>query len=75
MSIARSKIGPLSVCFSEDLVAGLVARGLQNKHIAERLGISESTVKKYIANIMSEFGFKNRVQLALAYHNLPIERI
>jgi DNA-binding NarL/FixJ family response regulator len=49
-------------------VLQLLAEGLSNKSIAERLGISDQTVKFHVASIMSKLGASNRtdaVRLAL----------
>lgn len=43
----------------------LVAQGLTNKEIAERLFISERTVCNYISNILGKLHLANRVQAAL----------
>ena len=40
--------------------------GHQNKIIAHRLGISESTVKVHLRNIMKKLNASNRTQVALA---------
>jgi DNA-binding CsgD family transcriptional regulator len=58
----------------EQQVAALVARGLSNRRIAERLGVAGSTVQRHVVNIMSKLGLQSRVQLALWYvgrHTLP----
>jgi len=45
----------------------LMADGLSNKSIAERLYISENTVKYHIRNILQKFGVQNRTEaVALA---------
>ncbi|MFC6603015.1 response regulator transcription factor [Ectobacillus funiculus] len=38
----------------------LVANGLSNQNIAERLFLSQGTVKNYISNLYSKIGVKNR---------------
>ena len=45
----------------------LVAQGLKNREIGERLGISNFAVRNYLSNIYDEIGVNNRVQLALWY--------
>jgi DNA-binding NarL/FixJ family response regulator len=40
-------------------------RGLQNKNIAHLLGISESTVKVHLRNIMRKLNATNRTQVAV----------
>ncbi len=44
-----------------DLI-GLLRSGMQNKLIAHKLGISESTVKAHLRNIMTKLHAKNRTQ-------------
>lgn len=44
-----------------------VESGLTNKMIAEKLRISEKTVKYYMSNIMQKFGGSNRVAAVVAY--------
>ncbi len=44
-------------------VAGLVALGLRNREIAERLAISEGTVKIHLHNIYEKLGIDGRSQL------------
>ena len=49
-------------------VLELLAEGLPNKSIAERLGISDQTVKFHVASILAKLGASNRtdaVRLAL----------
>jgi non-specific serine/threonine protein kinase len=45
-------------------VAGLVARGYSNRHIAEALVISEGTAGVHVHNILGKLGFSTRAQVA-----------
>ena len=49
----------------ETQVANLVAEGLPNKGIANRLGISEHTVGNYLFRIYNKLGISSRVELVL----------
>ena len=46
-------------------VLQLVAQGISNQEIAERLVISEATVRTHIGNILNKLHLANRVQAAL----------
>lgn len=46
-------------------IAGLVAEGLSNKEIGNKLYISERTVKSHLGTIFQKTGTHSRVQLAL----------
>ena len=43
----------------------LIRQGLSNRDIAERLFISERTVKSHVNRLLQKFDLKNRVQLAV----------
>jgi DNA-binding NarL/FixJ family response regulator len=46
-------------------IVGLVAQGFKNKEIAERIFISEQTVKNHLHNIFDKLGVSDRLELAL----------
>ncbi len=48
----------------EQEVAALVARGLTNRDIAERLVVTERTAETHIQNILNKLGFTSRAQIA-----------
>jgi two-component system NarL family response regulator len=53
-------------------VLGLVAAGLRNREIAERLVISEATVKTHVRHVLEKLRFRNRAEAAaFAARHLP----
>lgn len=57
------EITPLS--FREKQVVSLVSQGFRNKEIADRMFISEQTVKNHLHNIFDKLGVSDRLELAL----------
>ncbi|AWT46689.1 MULTISPECIES: ATP-binding protein [Streptomyces] len=49
----------------ESTVAGLVAEGLTNRQIADRLGLSVHTVATHLDRIRDKLGLRSRTQIAL----------
>ena len=45
-------------------VVALIADGLTNRQIAERLVISERTADRHVSNILSKLGLATRAQIA-----------
>jgi len=55
---------PASLSAREGEVAGLVAEGLTNRQIADRLVISERTAENHVQHILTKLGFATRSQIA-----------
>ena len=53
-----------SLTVTERTVADLVAEGLSNPQIGERLYISRRTVQTHVAHIFMKLGISSRAQLA-----------
>jgi two-component system, NarL family, response regulator DevR len=61
----QNKLGLLSA--QERRVLALVAEGKTNKEIAQALGLSDKTVKNYLANAMDKLKMSRRSQAAAFY--------
>lgn len=46
----------------------LVAKGLNNKEIAETLFLSEGTIRNYLSNLLNKLDLRDRTQLAIFYY-------
>ncbi len=67
-NVSIDKINSLTKREYEVLI--LIAEGLNNKDIADRLYISEKTVKNHVSNIFKKLDLNDRVQAAIfAYKN------
>jgi DNA-binding NarL/FixJ family response regulator len=53
-------------------VVSLVAKGLKNKQIAERLFISDATVRHHLSSIFAKLGVSDRVELILCTFRLGL---
>ena len=68
LTITRKKtppaIGPKDVGLTprETEILGLIAQGLSNREIAERLFVSQNTVKTHSARVFMKLGAKRRTQ-------------
>mgnify|MGYP005835367323 FL=1 len=60
---SRNERSPLSQ--REREIVALVAQGFKNKEIAEKIFISEQTVKNHLHNIFDKLGVSDRLELAL----------
>jgi DNA-binding NarL/FixJ family response regulator len=71
-AVAHSKVAGLTPRELE--VLRLVARGLNNRELAERLHLSEATVKTHVTHILSKLGLRDRIQaVVLAYETGLVE--
>ena len=52
----------------EQDIISLVAEGLNNREIAEKLYLSEGTVRNYLSHILEKLGLRDRTQLAVFYY-------
>lgn len=57
--------GEAALTAREGEIVGLVAEGLRNREIAERLAISEGTVKLHLHHIYDKLGVDGRLELVL----------
>jgi two-component system response regulator DevR len=56
----------------EQRVASLLAEGLTNRQIGDRLGLAEKTVKNHVSAVLTKLGAANRTEAALrAARELP----
>ncbi len=63
---ASKEPAPHTLTPREIEIVKMVAQGLRNRAIAERLSISEGTVKVHLHNIYEKFGVDGRLELLLA---------
>ena len=61
----RASTGQSVLTAREREIAGLIARGLTNRAIADELVISQATVARHVANILAKLGFSSRSQIAV----------
>lgn len=64
----RADLAALGIDGREEGIIGLVAEGLSNKEIAERIYLSEGTVRNYISVILDKLDLRDRTQLAVFYY-------
>jgi DNA-binding NarL/FixJ family response regulator len=58
----------------ERRILDLIAEGLTNRQIAERVHLAEKTVKNYVSNVLAKLGMERRTQAAVYAAQLrPVE--
>ena len=60
-----ASVGQPSLTRREQELVGLVRKGLRNREIAERIGVTEGTVKVYLHALFDKLGVGNRTELAM----------
>ncbi|AJA46495.1 two component transcriptional regulator, LuxR family [Clostridium pasteurianum DSM 525 = ATCC 6013] len=60
-------ISQLKISTRELQILQLVVEGLSNKEIAEKLFISDGTVRNYVTGLLEKLNFRDRTQLAIFY--------
>jgi DNA-binding NarL/FixJ family response regulator len=58
----------------ERKILDLIAEGLTNRKIGERLFLAEKTVKNYVSNLLSKLGMERRTEAAVFAAKLPANR-
>ncbi len=69
MSSLVMKTRVASLTSREQDVFSLLVLGFTNKQIAQRLGISEKTVKVYVSGLLDKLGAKSRLDLMMHFGN------
>lgn len=64
----RADLAALGIDEREEGIIGLVAEGLSNREIAERVFLSEGTVRNYVSVILEKLDLRDRTQLAVFFY-------
>jgi DNA-binding NarL/FixJ family response regulator len=70
--VADPRLGALTDREREVLVA--IGRGWTNGEIADRLALSESTVKTHVGRVLAKIGARDRVQAVIFAYDLGLTR-
>ncbi len=68
---AREPVAPAALTARQRTIAELLALGLRNREIAERLAISEHTVRRHVESVLSRLRVHSRAQAARALGASP----
>jgi two-component system response regulator DevR len=67
----ESRTADSELSLRERQVLELIAEGLTNRQIAERLELAEKTVKNYVSGLLAKLGMERRTQAAVYGAQLP----
>lgn len=65
----KKKPSEFGITDKELEIITLVSEGLSNKEIANKIFLSEGTVRNYISNILEKLDIRDRTQLVIFYYN------
>ncbi|MEX0928443.1 MAG: response regulator transcription factor [Balneolales bacterium] len=68
----RKLISSITMTSREKQVIGLISEGLTNKEIAQKLHISNFTVKSHVHNILEKLALHSRLQIAKYAHDMQV---
>ena len=66
---------PLDITDREREVLTLLAQGLSNRDLAERLYLSEATVKTHVSSLLAKLGVHSRVQAVILAYERGVVRV
>jgi len=62
---AQRPADEVELTLRERQILELITEGLTNRHIGERLGLAEKTVKNYVSGLLEKIGAERRTQAAI----------
>lgn len=65
----KKSLADYDISERESAVIELVAQGLSNNEISDKLFLSEGTVRNYLSGILNKLNLRDRTQLAVFYYN------
>jgi ATP/maltotriose-dependent transcriptional regulator MalT len=72
--VASAEDDPFGLTPREHQVLGLLAEGMTNREIGERLFMAEKTASVHVSRILSKLDVRSRTQAAALAHRLGLER-
>lgn len=71
-ALRRATVQSCRLSTREEQVVSLLLRGKTNKEIADKLSISDKTVKHYMTVLMQKMNVRNRIEVVLAAQEMGI---